>query len=117
MPLSYRVERTCNRHSRAVYKDDEIVIRLAQGLTHTEEHNHIVGLVQRMQRMVERDRKRRRIDPFRPLLEETSVLEIETMSGNVHTFALVAGGRTKAIWNGQDCALHIGPKTNQQRLH
>ena len=111
--LPYRIERTHNRHSRAVYRNDEIVIRLARGLTRTEEHSHVADLVKRMQQIVEKDRKRKCIDPFRPLLENSSVIDIETANGNAHTFALVAGKRTKAVWDGQDCNMKVGPKTNR----
>ena len=64
MTATYRVERTRNRHSRAVLQNDMIVIRLARRLSLADEKRHIESLVRRMMTLLERDRDRIRIDPF-----------------------------------------------------
>ncbi len=69
MPHAVRIERTRNRHSRAVLQNDTIVIRLARCLSVHEEQRHIESLVRRMVKMLEQDRGRMRIDPFFPLFD------------------------------------------------
>ncbi len=64
MPLPYRIERTRNRTSRAVLRNDVVVIRLARNLSLTEEQRHIDSLYGRMQKMVLRHRNRPTADPF-----------------------------------------------------
>lgn len=67
--IRHRIERTRNKHSRAVYKNDTIVIRLARNLTAVEEREHIRSLLRRMTQQVLREREKTTIDPFRRYLE------------------------------------------------
>jgi predicted metal-dependent hydrolase len=64
MEPAVRIERTRNRHSRAVLKEDVIVVRLARGLNAFEEKRHIDYLVRRMVAVVQKERERVRIDPY-----------------------------------------------------
>lgn len=64
-----RIERTRNRHSRAVLQQDTIVIRLAQRLSASEEQRHIESLVRRMVTMLQKDHHRIKIDPHFPLFD------------------------------------------------
>ncbi len=86
--IPYRIERTRNRHSRAVVLDDTtsgelrrtIVIRLARRLSEREEQRHIESLVRRMTKMLLHDRKRVKIDPFFPLIDG----QLEDVASLVH---------------------------------
>ncbi|MSR87438.1 hypothetical protein EXS70_04710, partial [Candidatus Peribacteria bacterium] len=78
MTVHVRIERTKNRHSRAVLQNDTIVVRLARRLSEREEQRHIENLVRRMATMVEKDRSRTRIDPFFPVFDGQA-LEIESL--------------------------------------
>ena len=64
-----RIERTHNRHSRAVLQQDTIVIRLARRLSASEEQRHIESLVRRMATMLQTDRQRTVVDAYFPLSE------------------------------------------------
>ncbi len=69
MTPSVRIERTSNRHSRAVLQNDTIVIRLARRLSERDEQRHIESLVRRMAKMLENERGRVKIDPHFPLFD------------------------------------------------
>ena len=83
-----RIERTRNRHSRAVLQIDTtcgeprrtIVVRLARRLSEREEQRHIESLVRRMVTMLEQDRSRVRIDPFFPIRDD----QMEEIESFVH---------------------------------
>lgn len=119
-PVPHRIERTRNRHSRAVLRDDTIVIRLARGLTTREEQIHIDSLLRRMQRHVLREQKRLLIDPFRPLLIGNSAHTITLANGTQYHFVLIPGRRTRATRTpGEQEGWHlsIGPGTRRRSLH
>ncbi|NOS67601.1 MAG: M48 family metallopeptidase [Candidatus Peribacteraceae bacterium] len=67
-----RIERTRNRHSRAVLDRDMIVIRLARRLTSFEEQRHIESLVRRMTKMLQQDRGRVKVDPYFPIIDPST---------------------------------------------
>jgi predicted metal-dependent hydrolase len=67
--IRHRIERTRNKHSRAVYKNDTIIIRLARNLSAIEEQEHIQSLLRRMTQQVLREREKTIVDPFREYLE------------------------------------------------
>ncbi|MBI2636261.1 M48 family metallopeptidase [Candidatus Peregrinibacteria bacterium] len=69
MSPNVRIERTHNRHSRAVLQNDTIVIRLARRLGMRDEQRHIENLVRRMTKILHRDSRRTRIDPFFPIFD------------------------------------------------
>ena len=73
MTAAFRIERTRNRHSRAVLQHETIVIRLARNLSVREEKSHIESLVRRMMTLLERDRRRIPIDPFFTVDEEQKI--------------------------------------------
>ena len=66
MTCAYRIERTRNRHSRAVLEQETIVIRLARNLPHREEQRHIETLLRRMTTMLAQQRKKQLLSAFRP---------------------------------------------------
>lgn len=85
--IPYRVERTRNRHSRAVLMNDTIVIRLARRLSEREEQRHIESLVRRMVKMLERDRRRIKVDPFFPIFDGQA-LEVEALVQQINAQTL-----------------------------
>ncbi|MBI1813144.1 M48 family metallopeptidase [Candidatus Peregrinibacteria bacterium] len=117
MSLPYRLERTRNRHSNAVYRDETIVIRLARNLSLREEQRHIENLLKRMEKFVIREERRTRIDPFRPLLEGASELTIAVPGGGSYRFTLEAGDRTRARRTTEGWAVTLGPGIRRARFH
>ncbi len=113
----HRIERTANKHSRAVYRDETIVIRLARNLSAREEQEHINALLKRMTSIVLRERKRTIIDPFRPLLEGEQSLKITLASGRAYTFTLVAGQRMRAARVTDGWRIELAPRTRRRQLH
>ncbi len=116
-PLPHRIERTRNRHSRAVYRDDTIVIRLARNLTMAEEREHIEFLLRRMAAKVSRERERSAIDPFRTLLEGAALHTVMPADGRPRTFLLTPGNRTKAKHHGDAWHVSVGPAIRKEALH
>ena len=117
MSFPYRIERTRNRHSRAVLQDDVIVIRLARSLSFLEERRHIESLLRRMTAIALRDRSRPSIDPFRPLLSGESSLTLTLPLGHHCTFRLQPGGRTRARWKNESWHVTVGPGTRRRTLN
>jgi predicted metal-dependent hydrolase len=113
----FRIERTRNRSSRAVLKDDHIVIRLARGLPAAEERRHIDILLRRMAKAQAKEAKRVTIDPFRPLLEGAGELMLTLSTGSVAMIRVAPGPRTKAKY--QDGIWHIerSATSDERRFH
>ncbi len=93
--LPHRIERTKNKHSRAVYSGNTIVIRLARNLSHAEEQEHIQNLLRRMAKLVLLDKKKTPLEPFRPLLEGASSVQLHIGRRTV-SFTLRPGTKTRA---------------------
>jgi predicted metal-dependent hydrolase len=66
--IPYALEYTKNRWSRAIYRDDVCVIRLARGLSAHEEKRHIDTLLKRMSKLKTRMLSKTEIQPFEELL-------------------------------------------------
>jgi predicted metal-dependent hydrolase len=113
----FRIERTRNRHSRAVVRDEQIVIRLARNLSTAEERKHIENLMKRMIAMVRRERERPCIDPFRPLLNGDTSLAVPLVTGQTCRFSLMPGSRTAARRQQGDWVVTVGPNTQRKALH
>lgn len=97
--VRYRIERTSNRHSRAVLRDGVIRIRLARGLPHVEELRHIDSLLRRMTKAAVKEAKKARIDPFGSFLDGERTITLVT--GSVVRVHVQAGKRTKAFRTGE----------------
>src|SRR3989338_689936 len=91
--LRHRVKRTRKKDSGAVFRDNTIVIRLARGLSKTEEREHVDDLLERMTRQVIEERTKHILDPFRPLLSGGQSVSITLAAGRRYTFALFPGTR------------------------
>jgi len=114
----YRIERTRNRHSRALLRDDTIVIRLARGLSVREEQAHVTNLLTRMIRVASREAARTAINPFRPLLDGiTDALTLALSTGERISFRLRAGKRSQARRTDTGWEITAGPSLRQRTLH
>ncbi|MCK5017907.1 MAG: M48 family metallopeptidase [Candidatus Peribacteraceae bacterium] len=113
-----RIERTKNKHSRAVYKDGTIIIRLAKGLNSIEERKHIEWLYRSMtQHLLEERRTKIVIDPFASLLNGAEKCTINVASGKRYTFTLYPGYKTESERTDFGFRIYIGPRTKKQSLH
>lgn len=112
----HKVERTRNKHSRAVYRGNTIIIRLAKNLSRTEEQEHVRNLLRRMAHLILLDREKTPIDPFRPLLDGASSLKLKVGRKTV-TFALRPGDRTRAVRVRGGWKVTIGPGIRRRSLH
>ena len=115
--IPYNVERTRNRHSRAVYRDKTIVIRLARNLTKTEEKDHIENLLRRMTRQILKDRERNLIHPFREILKGESGQDITLSSGAKYTYVLKPGTRTRVKKLMYEWRISVGPTLKREEFH
>jgi predicted metal-dependent hydrolase len=96
-PLPYRIERTRNRWSRATCTNETIVIRLARGLSATEEQEHIDNLLRRIGKAFVRMQQKALVDPFRPLVtRQAAELPVTVSSGRTYVFRLSEGKRFRA---------------------
>ncbi len=115
--IPYRIERTRNRHSRAVFQGEQIVIRLARNLSSREEQEHIESLLHRMAKSAVREQKKQGIDPFRSLLNGAAESVITLASGKTILFACVPGARTRARKTREGWRVDIGPGIHRRELH
>ena len=112
----HKVERTRNKHSRAVYRGNTIIIRLAKNLSRTEEQEHVRNLLRRMAHLILLDREKTLIDPFRPLLEGAGSLKLQVGRKTV-TFTLRPADRTRAVRVRGGWKVSIGPGIRRRSLH
>lgn len=95
--IRYSVERTRNRASRAVLRDGTVLIRLARGLTGSEEQKHVELLLRRMAKVCAREAMKIPIDPFAPLLEGSETAHIDLVTGSMVSMRVTSGRKTKAM--------------------
>ncbi|MBT4366891.1 M48 family metallopeptidase [Candidatus Peregrinibacteria bacterium] len=113
-----RVERTKNKHSRAVYQNGTIVIRLAKGLSIMEEQNHIESLYRTMiGKLLEEERTKILIDPFRFLLDGSEKTTITLATGKRYTFTLKPGNKLKSERTPRGWRITIAPGVRRGSLH
>lgn len=113
----YRVERTRNRHSRAVLKDDVIVIRLGGRMSAAEEVRHIGILLGRMSKAAARESLRCRIDPFRELIKEGTSVEIILSTGQTVHFSVEVALKTRAVRRENGWHIKRSPQTDTRTFH
>lgn len=118
MPIPHRIERTKNRHSRAVLRDGVIIIRLARRLSAGEEREHVAILLRRMEKITLRERSLHRIEPFLPLLHgATDTLTIPLPHGTcriaLHAGTVTRGRKTAEGW----WHVTVGPRAGRRSLH
>lgn len=115
--LRHRVEYTRNKHSRAVYRGNTIIIRLARNLSKTEERDHIQNLLRRMTHLLLQERQKTIVDPFRSLLEGGSSQTVTISTGKKYVFSLVPGERTSAQRTATGWKVEVGPHIRRRALH
>ncbi|MBM3231621.1 M48 family metallopeptidase [Candidatus Peregrinibacteria bacterium] len=115
--IRHRVERTKNKHSRAVIRDDTIVIRLARGLSPSEEREHIDDLLVRMKEQLKEEHKKTLINPFGRLLASGESTVVTLASGRKYRFMLRPGMRTKITQKRYGWQITVGPKLRRAGLH
>ncbi|MBI3336410.1 M48 family metallopeptidase [Candidatus Peregrinibacteria bacterium] len=113
----HRIERTRNKHSRALYQGNTIIIRLAKNLSRTEEHEHIEDLLRRMREYLKEEAHRKAIDPFRPLLEGGRTLTVRLATGKSYHFVLFPAPRTRIQRHWERFRVSIGPNLRRLSLH
>jgi len=114
----HRVERTCNKHSRAVFREDTIIIRLARNLSKTEEHEHVEDLLDRMTKQLLREEKHIvYIHPFKGLLSGKQRDVIALANGKRYEIALRAGTKLSAARTRKGWIVSVGPRTRRAALH
>lgn len=111
------IEQSRNRSSRAVFRDDAIVIRLAKNLPPRIAQEHIASLTRRMQRLALREGEKRRIDPFRPLLEGAPRLTVTLGSGALLTVERLEGTRKSLQQHGDVWTLRAPADADKRMLH
>lgn len=115
--LRHKIEYTRNKHSRAVYRGNTIIIRLARNLSKTEEQDHIQNLLRRMTHLVLQEKQKTVIDPFRFLLEGGSTQTVTINTGKKVVFTLVPGDRTTARRTMTGWKVSVGPQIRRRALH
>jgi predicted metal-dependent hydrolase len=115
--LPHQIERTKNKHSRAVYVGDTVVIRLARNLTKREETLHIEYLLKRMHELVRRERQKHAIHPFQPLLEGAQTATVHLADSRTITITLRPGARTRLQTRGPEWTLTVAPGLRRSALH
>ncbi len=116
-PIPHRVERTRNRHSRAVLDGSTVVIRLARNLSPGEEREHVEYLLKRMKRVALKELTRTAIDPFRLLLDGQSSVTLTLGNGRQWQFDLVPGSKTKATRIPEGWRVTVAPGIRRPALH
>ncbi len=116
-PLPHRIERTRNRHSRAVLDGDVIVIRLARGLTGSQERQHVEHLLRRMASVVAKEQRRTAIDPFRPLLQGEPSCRVEIAEGGSYLFQLKPGSQNRSVQTEEGWQVTVAPDVQRKELH
>ena len=115
--LRHRVEYTKNKHSRAVYKGDTIIIRLAKNLSQTEEQEHIQSLLRRMTHLILQEREKTSIDPFRHLLDGGQSQTVTLATGRKLHISLFPGTRTRAQRTLRGWTIEVSPHIRRRSLH
>lgn len=116
-PIRHRVERTNNKHSRAVFRDDTIIIRLAGGLSKDEEKEHVTDLLGRMLKQVEDEQEKIFINPFGNLLDSGESATVTLENGKKYRFTLRPGTKTTIRKTQRGWTVTIGPQMRRKGLH
>ncbi|MCF7844726.1 MAG: M48 family metallopeptidase [Kiritimatiellales bacterium] len=115
--IRHRVENTKNKHSRAVFHDNTIIIRLARNLSKTEKEEHVSDLLRRMTQQVLEEEQKKVIDPFRHLLDGGQSLTVRTITGKSTLFTLKPGNKTQARRTARGWNVTVGPHLKRKGLH
>ena len=114
----HRVERTRNKHSRALFRNGTIVIRLARGLSPLQEREHVSDLLGRMKNQVLEEQRKTLINPFGRLLDGGESVTVILASGRKYRFTLRPSTTTsvRSIGPG-NILVSVAPSVRRRRLH
>jgi len=114
----HRVEKTRNKHSRAVFREDTIVIRLARNLTKKQQKDHVKNLLDRMVKQLLKEEKHRiHINPFEELFGGKDRSTITLANGNTYEISLRAGKKLSAARTEKGWDVQVSPRTRRTSLH
>jgi len=115
--IRHRIEYTRNKHSRAVYKGETIIIRLARNLSKTEEQDHIRNLLRRMTQIVLQEHQKTAIHPFGHLLGGGQMQTVTLATGRKIVFSLHPASRTRAVKLRSGWRIEVSPQVRRRALH
>jgi len=115
--IRHRVERTRNKHSRAVFREGTIVIRLARNLSKTEQQIHVRDLLRRMTQQVLEEEEKTTIDPFRSIFRGAESLTVTSSTGKKYFFTMKPGVKTIARRTSRGWSVTVGPHIKRKGLH
>lgn len=113
----HRIERTRNKHSRAICREDTIIIRLARNLSQAEEREHIQSLLRRMTQVLLQERRKQLISPFRHLLNGGSSQTVTLENGHSYTITLTPGTKTSVRRTREGWHVTVAPNVRRPQLH
>lgn len=117
MSTPYRVEQTHNRHSRAVYRNGEIIIRLARWLGSRERQEHIDTLLKRMRARVMKEQNKKRIDPFSAFLNGAQNTVVQIENGERYTIDRKDGATLKATVSDYCISVLVPGDCERRQIH
>ncbi|OGJ54887.1 hypothetical protein A3D11_03115 [Candidatus Peribacteria bacterium RIFCSPHIGHO2_02_FULL_49_16] len=115
--IRHRIEKTRNKYSRAILRENTIIIRLAKNLSERERREHIQNLLDRMMDQVRKERHKKLIHPFRHLLNGGQNQTVKIATGKRYTFTLLPGKRTKTVKKGDGWQITVSPHVRREALH
>lgn len=117
--IRHTIIQTRNVCSRAVLHEDTIIIRLARNLSREERREHIQSLLRRMMEQVLKEQRKKRIAPFRHLLEGGESVTVRCASGRRYRFLLIPKNRTtvQQLKKQRGWIVGIGPAIRRSALH
>ncbi len=98
-------------------RDGTIVIRLARGLARAEEDMHVASLLKRMAKAYTREAAKIRLDPFRPLFENSDSVILDLTTGSTISFRMVSGAKTKAMRTQDGWSVVRAANCSDARFH
>ncbi|PIR53097.1 hypothetical protein COU76_03170 [Candidatus Peregrinibacteria bacterium CG10_big_fil_rev_8_21_14_0_10_49_10] len=117
-PFPHRIEQTKNKHSRAVFREETIVIRLARNLSEQDQKKHVEDLLSRMtKQLIQEEVQRVRIHPFKALLEGREEETITLANGTTYTFCLHPGKRLASRRTKEGWRVSVSQQTRCPQLH
>ncbi|PIP65316.1 hypothetical protein COU77_02815 [Candidatus Peregrinibacteria bacterium CG10_big_fil_rev_8_21_14_0_10_49_16] len=115
--VPYRVEYTKNKYSRAILRENTIIIRLAKNLSAEEHREHVQSLLERMMEQVRKEHHKKLIHPFRHILQGGQSQTVRLATGKTFTFTLIPGTTTKARRKPNGWHITVSPHIRRKTLH
>mgnify|MGYP001434967809 CR=1 FL=1 len=117
-PYRHRVEKTRNKHSRAVFREETIVIKLARNLSKNEQKEHVQDLLGRMTKQLLKEEKHRiHIHPFKALLSGQEQDSITLANGRTYEISLRPGEKLAAKPTAKGWEITVSASVRRETLH